>query len=311
MIISASRRTDIPAYFSDWFYRRMEEGFVHVRNPMNIHQVSEVPLTPDVVDGIVFWTKDARPLMSRLHQLSAYPFYFQYTVNPYDADLEPGVPKKASTIIPAFQELAEMVGKERVIWRYDPIVLTDKYTVDEHAHRFRLLADKLAGHTEKCVISFVDLYKKTQRNMAGVNLLPLGVPEMEQLAEAFSGIAREHGLSLETCAEALDLDAYGIKHAHCIDRGLLERISGTELDVGKDKNQRLECGCVASIDIGAYNTCSHLCRYCYANFNEQAVKDARAQHDPQSTLLVGHLSDDDVVTPRKAASLKSTQPTLF
>lgn len=311
MIISASRRTDIPAYFSDWFYRRMDEGFVHVRNPMNIHQVSEVPLSPNVVDGIVFWTKDARPLMSRLDQLSAYPFYFQYTVNPYDADLEPGVPKKADTIIPAFQELAEMVGKERVIWRYDPIVLTDKYTVDEHVHRFCLLADKLAGHTEKCVISFVDLYKKTQRNMAGVNLLPLGVPEMEQLAEAFSGIAREHGLGLETCAEALDLDAYGIKHAHCIDRALLERISGTELDVGKDKNQRLECGCVASIDIGAYNTCSHLCRYCYANFNDQAVKDARAQHDPQSTLLVGHLSDDDVVTPRKVTSLKQTQPTLF
>ena len=311
MIISASRRTDIPAYFADWFYQRMEEGFVHVRNPMNVHQVSEVPLTPDVVDGIVFWTKDPRPMMDRLDRLQEFPFYFQFTVNPYDTDLEPGVPKKADKIIPAFQELANGLGKERVIWRYDPIVLTDKYTVDEHVRRFRMLADKLSGHTEKCVISFVDLYQKTQRNMAGVDLLPLGVPEMEQLAEAFSGIAREHGLGLETCAEALDLDAFGIQHACCIDRALLERISDCELDVAKDKNQRLVCGCVASIDIGAYNTCSHLCRYCYANFSEQAVKDARAQHDPRSSLLVGHLSDEDVVTPRKVKSLKQTQTTLF
>lgn len=311
MIISASRRTDIPAYYADWFYNRMDEGFVYVRNPLNPHQVSEISLSADVVDGIVFWTKDPRPLMGRLERLEDYPFYFQFTVNPYDRDLEPGVPRKSDEILPAFQQLSEMVGKERVLWRYDPIVLTDKYTIDEHTARFDALAKRLEGYTEKCIISFVDLYKKTQRNMADIPLLPLGEEEMRALAERFAGIATARGLLLETCAEGIDLEEYGIKHGCCIDRGLLERIGGVGLDVSKDKNQRMECGCVASIDIGAYNTCPHGCRYCYANFNDAVVRASLQEHDPHSPLLIGHLEEGDVVKKRNVASLKQTQGTLF
>ena len=137
MIISASRRTDIPAYYSDWFCNRLREGFVCVRTPMNFHQVSRIALSSDVVDGIVFWTKDPRPLMPRLEELRAYPYYFQFTLTPYGKDMEPGLPDKGAVLLPAFQMLSDMIGPERVIWRYDPILLTARYTADFHITAFR------------------------------------------------------------------------------------------------------------------------------------------------------------------------------
>ena len=152
MIISASRRTDIPAYYPDWFYNRIRDGYVCVRNPMNFHQVSRISLSPDVVDGIVFWTKNPRPLMSRLEELRAYPFYFQFTLTPYGKDVEPGVPNKNDVILPAFQELSRQIGPERVIWRYDPILFTDRYTMDYHITFFSQLARRLEGYTRKCML---------------------------------------------------------------------------------------------------------------------------------------------------------------
>lgn len=173
LIISASRRTDIPAYYPDWFCNRIREGYVCVRNPMNFHQVSCISLSPDVVDGIVFWTKNPLPLMSRLEELRAYPFYFQFTLTPYGKDVEPGVPSKNDVILPAFQELSRKIGPERVIWRYDPILLTDRYTMDYHITFFSRLARRLEGYTRKCIISFVDLYRNTQTNMSGLGFEPL------------------------------------------------------------------------------------------------------------------------------------------
>ena len=160
MIVSASRRTDIPAYYSEWFFRRLEAGFVCVRNPRNPHQVSEIPLSPDVIDGIVFWTKNPIPMLPYLDRLRDYPYYFQFTLNPYGTDIERNVPSKNNIVIPAFQRLSSEIGKARVVWRYDPILLTEKYSMEYHITYFRLLADRLADYTEKCtVLSLIHIYK--------------------------------------------------------------------------------------------------------------------------------------------------------
>ena len=156
MIISASRRTDIPTYYSEWFFNRLHEGYVLVRNPMNIHQVSKITLNPDVVDGIVFWTKNPTPMLDKLDQLNDYTYYFQFTLNAYGRDVETGVPSKNNVIIPAFQKLSDKIGPERVIWRYDPIFISKIYTIDYHLHYFEQLAKRLSPYTKKCTISFLD-----------------------------------------------------------------------------------------------------------------------------------------------------------
>ena len=307
LIISASRRTDIPAYYSDWFCNRIREGYVDVRNPMNFHQVSRIVLSPEVVDGIVFWTKNPLPLMPRLDELRNYPFYFQFTLTPYGKDIEPGVPSKNDVILPAFRELSQRIGPERVIWRYDPILLTTRYTTDYHIAFFSRLAQRLEGYTHKCVISFVDLYRNTKNNMKGLGFSPLTEQQIFMLAQQLVLIADRHHLVLETCAEQTDLTAFGISHGHCIDRSLLERLAGCGLLLGKDKNQRPECGCMASIDIGMYDTCRHGCKYCYATHSSKALVHNTESFDPQSPLLCGRLLPEDVVKDRTVKSCKERQ----
>jgi hypothetical protein len=149
MILSVSRRTDIPTYYSEWFFNRVKEGFVYVRNPMNIHQIGKILITPDVVDGIVFWTKNPLPMINRLEELNDYIYYFQFTLNSYGKDVEPNIPSKNDIIIPAFQSLSQRIGKDKVVWRYDPILFNENYTVKYHVKYFGMLVDKLAGHTER------------------------------------------------------------------------------------------------------------------------------------------------------------------
>lgn len=307
MIISASRRTDIPAYYPDWFCNRIREGYVCVRNPMNFHQVSRISLSPDVVDGIVFWTKNPLPLMTRLEELRAYPFYFQFTLTPYGKDVEPGVPSKNDVILPVFQELSRRIGPERVIWRYDPILFTDRYTMDYHITFFSQLARRLEGYIRKCIISFVDLYRNTQANMDGLGLATLTGKEIAELAQRLADIAGKHHLVLETCAEQIDLSPYGIAHGHCIDRNLLGQIARCRLSLDKDKNQRPECGCMSSIDIGMYDTCRHGCRYCYATHSLKTVACNMQAHDPNSPLLCGQILPEDVVKERAVKSCKEGQ----
>lgn len=304
MILSVSRRTDIPAFYSEWFFNRLREGFVDVRNPMNIHQISRVKITPDVIDCIVFWTKNPKAMLARLDELNGYNYYFQLTLNPYDKRIESNVPKK-NVIISAFKELSSKIGNNRVIWRYDPILLTDTIDVNYHIHYFEELAKMLTGFTKRCVISFVDLYKKTSTNTKHINLRELNMDEISRIAEAFSNIAKRYELKLVTCAENVDLSNFGIDHGYCIDPELIAQICGYNLDVKKDKNQRKECGCVESVDIGAYNTCCHGCAYCYANFNSEKVRQQSGLHIKTSSLLSGELHDDDIVKERKVMSLKS------
>lgn len=311
MIISASRRTDIPSYYSDWFYNRITEGFVYVRNPMNYHQISQISLSPDVVDGIVFWTKNPTPMIDRLGELEKYIYYFQFTLNSYGTDVERNVPSKNDIVIPTFQKLSSLIGKERIVWRYDPILFNEKYTMDYHIKYFQLLADKLSDYTEKCTVSFLDFYKNTQRNIAPLGIIPPSPGQVEEIMGIFSTIAKEQGIYVDTCAEEVDLEKFGIGHARCIDKERFERIGNYQLDVEKDKNQRSICGCMASIDIGTYNTCKNGCLYCYANYSQKTVSSNSRQHNPASPLLFGSVSEDDVIKPRLVRSCIECQTSLF
>ena len=310
MIISASRRTDIPAYYSEWLFNRLKEGYVLVRNPMNIHQISRINLSPDVVDGIVFWTKNPAPLMDRLSELDRYNFYFQFTLNSYDRDVEPNIPSKNNIIIPAFQRLSQIIGREKVIWRYDPIFFNDRYTMEYHCKYFKVLAAKLGDFTEKCTISFLDLYRNTFRNMQPLKIKRETREQQFEMMQRFSDIAKEYGFYIDTCAEAIDFDKLGISHAHCIDKERFERIGKCKLAIGKDPNQRTKCGCTASIDIGTYNTCRNGCLYCYANYDHKTVIKNTRFHNPASPLLFGKVGADDVIKERKITSCKEFQMTI-
>ena len=313
MIISASRRTDIPAFYSEWFERRVQKGFLYVRNPMNAHQVSEVSLAPDVIDCIVFWTKNPIPLMKRLDSFVAYPYYFQFTLTGYGRDVEPNVPDKKGLLIPAFKQLAEQIGPERVIWRYDPIAFTPKYTAEYHLHAISEIARMLEGRTEKCVISFVDGYAYNRKALAEMGSEGIRDDQLLEFCKRLAEAVHAYNMTVATCAEKVDLDAAGIEHNACVDARLIERITGKTLRVGKDKSQRMECGCFASIDIGSYNTCGAGCRYCYARRSEKATEKNLRSYDPSSPMLCDGLKPGDDVRTREMRSLfvQDVQGTLF
>ena len=308
MILSVSRRTDIPTYFSDWFFNRIKDQYVMVRNPMNIHQVSKINLNPEVIDGIVFWTKNPKPMLNRLNNLKDYIYYFQFTLNAYDNDVERNIPSKNKVIIPVFQEVSDIIGPDRVIWRYDPIFINNKYTIDYHIKYFEILARRISPYTKRCIISFLDFYKKIEKNIETLSIYKISFDEQEYIARKLSEIAHSYNLQLETCAEAIDLSKYGIQHSHCIDTRLFEKLLGCKLNTKKDKNQREECGCFESIDIGAYNTCKNGCIYCYANFNNKIVNHNLSTHNPYSPLFYGELTNQDVVYERVITSCKINQP---
>lgn len=311
MILSVSRRTDIPNYYSDWFFNRIKEGYVYVRNPMNIHQVSKIEITPDVVDCIVFWTKNPSVMLKRLDEIKEYNYYFQFTLTGYGNDVEANLPNKKSVIIPTFQELSNKIGKQRVIWRYDPIFFSDRYTKEYHLKAFKSIAEALRGYTEKCVISFVDIYQKNKKNMDSLSSYELNGCELRKFAKELSKIASDNNISLGSCAEKINLEECGIVHNSCIDRELIEKIIGCKLNVGKDKNQRIECGCVESVEIGTYNTCKNGCLYCYANYSSKSVETNTVKYDPLSPLLCGQVEKNDKITIRKLASLKQSQCSFF
>ena len=311
MIISASRRTDIPAFYADWFFNRIKEGYVCVRNPMNVYQVSSISLSPEVVDCIVFWTKNPAPMLSRLGELQNYDYYFQYTVNAYGEDAEPCVPPLEERLR-TFRELSERIGKERVIWRYDPIIFTDRYTPEFHLEQFTKIAGTLKGYTEKCVFSFVDIYPtKNQKNLKQLRQLTVSDDETETLIEGMARTAKDCSMVLATCAEKVDLARFGIEHNSCIDGKLIERIIGCPLKTSPD-GQREYCQCVKCDDIGSYDTCTHFCAYCYANFRHDTVKKKSELYDPTSPLLCDRIDPAaDKVTQRPVKSMKQPADLQF
>lgn len=290
MIVSASRRTDIPAFYHEWFFNRLAAGFAMTRNPMNPAQERRVDLTPAGVDCFVFWSKNPAPLIAQLDRLRDYKFYFQFTLTPYGKELEPGLPDKA-VLVETFRALAEQIGAERVIWRYDPIIITAQHDLSYHVERFAWLCSQLSGFTERCVISFYDHYNFIKRNLNGIQILPSDSATIRHLAQKFAGVAGSHRLILESCAEKESLDEFGIAHGRCIDDRLINRICGRDLQLKRDHGQRPLCGCVKSVDIGAYSACLHGCRYCYAARQRLTHSEIKTRHNPDSPFLVGGLDD--------------------
>ncbi len=310
MILSVSRRSDIPAFYTEWFFNRLKEGYVLVRNPMNYNQVSKINLSPSVIDCIVFWTKDPTNMLDKLQMISNYRYYFQVTINGYNSNIERNVRSK-NLIIDSFKSLSKRIGKEKTIWRYDPIILTDKIDIEYHCKQFNLLASQLKGCTDRCIISFVDLYKKSERNMKNLSTDDLDNKKMLEIGKKLSEIAANYNLTIETCSELIDLSSVGIHHAKCIDDRAITKIVGYDINVKKDKNQRDICGCIASIDIGVYNTCRHGCLYCYANYSDKAVRNNTLNHDPNSPFLIGKEEPGDKTTERKMVSYVDNQLKLF
>jgi len=307
VIVSASRRTDIPAAYADWFFRRLQEGFVLVRNPRNPRQVSRIPLAPEAVDGFVFWTKNPVPMLDRLDLLREYAYYFQCTLTPYGAEIEPNIPSKGDVMLPAIRRLSDEIGPDRVIWRYDPIFLSGQYTVEAHLLAFERMAKYLRGYTRRCTVSFMDDYRNTRSQMASAGARETTPEEREQICRAFSAIARAEGMAPEACAEPHDLSGFGIGRARCVDARILESQLGRPLPARKDPNQRPECGCAQSADIGAYNTCPNGCRYCYANYSPKLMAMNRARHNPLSPFLIGEPQEGDVIRERGTRLPKGVQ----
>ncbi len=297
MIISASRRTDIPAFYSDWFMKRVREGFFYRVNPFNSKQVSGFSLKAEDVDAICFWTKNPRPLMKHLDELdkAGLKYYFQFTLNPYSKTFEPGVPPLQERIA-TFRELAGRIGHERVVWRYDPVILSSTTPVAWHLEQAEHIADQLKDATHRLVFSFYDFYGKGQgrlnRALEGTDITleditsPAHVDALRQGACGFKAIADRHGLQIFSCSEDIDLASIGIQHGACIDGTLISELFGSTAVNNKDKNQRESCGCVESADMGMYNTCHFRCAYCYANFNEGMIESNDKKHYPDSPSLL-------------------------
>lgn len=295
MVISASRRTDIPAFYTDWFIRRIEAGYCTVPNPYNKKQVSRISLEPDEVEAIAFWTRHPRPLFPRLSRLKelGYRFYFLVSIlgyprqyEPYGPDLDQGIRE--------FQELSARVGHDKVIWRYDPIVLSPVTDSQYHHEHFQLIAESLQGYTSKVIVSLVDIYRKNQRRMAVFEqeFRPI-LPELEikaqigSLMPQLASIASSTGMTIQSCAEEVELKPYGIGIGKCIDDQLLREVFDIKVPELKDPGQRLLCGCIPSRDIGMYNSCPFGCRYCYATGRPETVRRNFQAHNPDSPSLLG------------------------
>lgn len=308
MILNTGSRTDIPAYYSDWFYNRIKEGYVLARNPYNPSQVTRYRLSPDVVDALVFCTKNPAPMLERIGELSSFDTFWFVTITPYGKEIEPFVPEKEQ-VMRSFQELAKVVGSGRTSWRYDPVFITEKYSADEHISFFGQMAKILRGYTRQCVVSFIDLYEKTKKNFPGVRKVT--DEEQEYLVDAFGKIARENDLQIHLCCENSRLVRENVDANGCMSKEVLEVAIGCKLDTPKKKMARAECNCLLGADIGAYNTCGHGCLYCYANFDRRTVMRNRKTHDVNSPFLIGGFRDGDVVKDAEQKSWKDGQMSIF
>lgn len=299
MIIQTGMRTDIPAFYSTWFANRLQDGYVMVRNPYNPSAVTKYILDPSLVDMIGFCTKNPQPMFRYMDLLEPYGQYWFVTITPYGKDIEPNVPA-AEEVCRVFRELSNMVGINSIGWRYDPIILNKEWTIDRHISCFRQMAAVLSGYTHAAVISFIDLYRKVERNYPSARSVPLSGQLV--LTDAFVRIGKEYGITIKPCGESRELEKTGADCSGCMTIKTFETAIGQNLSVPPNPNNRKECACYLTGDIGTYNTCGHLCRYCYANANPETVRRNMHLHDPGSPLLVGNVQPGDMIHQAKQAS---------
>lgn len=308
MIIQTGLRTDIPAYYSEWLCNRLKEGFVSTRNPYNPRMITRYQFSPDVVDLIGFCTKNPAPMLPHMELLKPFGMYWFVTITPYDTDIEPRVPAKEQ-VMDDFKRLSDIVGIDSIGWRYDPILINEKYTLDRHIRDFELMAGTLSGYTRTCVISFIDLYAKVKRNFPDVSV----VCEKDRLflGKALIEIAARYGMTIKPCGEGDELEPFGADCSGCMTIETYEKALHRHLKVPKIKEARKECACYLSGDIGQYDTCGHLCRYCYANTSAENVRINMQKHNPKSPLLVGEIRPGDMIHDASQKSWLDGQISIF
>ena len=293
MILMVSGRTDIVAFYSKWFMNRYHEEFVDVRNPFNPKLVSRINFNN--VNLIMFCTKNPIPIVNHLKEINK-PILFHVTLTPYNKDIEPNVPDKKK-IIEAIKQISQIIGPDNIYIRYDPIFLNDKYNLDYHKRTFNKMCQLLNGYVKHIIISFIDDYKNVRKNYKYLNYKELTEEDYKTIGLSFSKSAKENNMTIQTCFEEKNLIEYGFIKEDCLSHTLAYKLTGKTFNTWKARKGN-KCNCVEMVDIGAYNTCKHLCKYCYANFDEQAISNNVIKHNPNSSLLIGELNKDDIIKER-------------
>ncbi len=292
MILNVSGRTDVVAFYTSWFMKRYEIGYVDVRNPFYEKQVSRIYFND--VDAIVLCTKNPLPIIKYLKKFT-HPIIFQVTLTPYKYDLEPYVPPKGK-IVDAIKKISTIIGSDHIYVRYDPIIVNDTYTINYHIKAFDNLCRLLDGYVQHMIVSFVDDYKNVSYHNRILKIKQLTASDYREIGLHFSASATKHNMTVQTCCEKENLVEYGFIKRDCVDHSLIFQLTGkTNFATWSQR----DCHCVSMVDIGAYNTCRHYCKYCYANYDEKKVKSNILKHDDNSSLLLGHLHDDDIIKVRK------------
>lgn len=295
MLLNISGRTDIVNHYSEWLFNRFEEGYALSRNSLFQNSVRRYELTPDKVDCLIFGSKNYTPVLSRIHEITErFNTYFYYTITAYGKDIESGVPNIDASIN-TLLELSKIVGARRVAWRYDPVLLTSKYTIARHLETFEHIAFRLAGNIDRCIFSFVEMYKKHETNLP--ELIPITAEEMDIMAQGLGKIAAKYNLILQTCGPEENYARYGIETSGCVTLDILGKANNLQFRNLKHKGFRKGCHCMESRDLGALDSCPNGCRYCYANKNAELPLENYKRHDPKSPLILGHLKEADNLQP--------------
>ena len=293
MILNVSGRTDIVAFYSKWFMNRYEKGYVDVRNPFYPKNISRIYFKN--VDAIVFCTKNPIPIVKCLKKINK-PIIFQVTITPYKEDIEPNVPNKKN-IIEAVKQISNIIGIDNLSIRYDPIFLSNKYNLEYHKKAFSKLCTMLDGYVHQIIVSFLDDYKNVRKNQSILNNKQLTEEDYKEIGISLSSIAKEHNMTVQTCFEEHNLVEYGFKKGECVSHTKAYKLTGKTYPKWTSRAGG-KCNCVQMVDIGVYNSCNHLCKYCYANYDESQVKNNIKNHDPNSSLLIGHIESNDTIKVR-------------
>lgn len=294
MILNVSGRTDIVAFYSEWFLNRYKEGFIDVRNPFNQDLVSRIYF--EDVDLIFFCTKNPKPILDNL-KIIKKPILFHVTLTPYKEDIEPNVPNKRD-LIETIKTLSNIIGKENLTIRYDPVFLSDRYNLEYHKKMFERVCTNLEGYTEKILISFIDDYKNVRNNATSLRIKDFTESDYEEIGHSFSKSAKSHGMIVHTCFEDRDLCEFGFDKGECLSHELAYIMTGKKYKNWTARKEK-KCNCVQMVDIGVYNSCKHFCKYCYANYDEKKVIANCKNHNPTSSLLIGELKETDIIKVRK------------
>ena len=293
MILNTGGRTDIVQYYSEWLLNRFNEGVVYSRNPFYPNKVTRYFLTPDKIDCVVFCSKNYEPILERLSEITEkFNTYFFYTITVYGKDVEPNVPAIDKSIETLFK-LEKIVGKNRIAWRYDPVLLTENYTINYHLNTFEDMAQKLSGHIDRCIFSFVEMYKKLSLNMP--EIITLNDEQKLLLAKGLASIAQKYKIKLQTCATNIDYTNFGIQTSGCMTLDILGKANGVKFKDLKHRGMRKNCNCIETKDIGAYDTCPNGCKYCYANSTPKRALENYKLHDKNSLILLGKINDSDII----------------